>query len=93
MSREYSSAWEDRDYLLEYKSIDLLRLNRVQLLDVPVDNVTRDEAVARVFDFLEKKDGPYFVQFLDPLKLMRMRPGRKLAKLADSHLMLGESGG
>jgi N-acetylglucosaminyldiphosphoundecaprenol N-acetyl-beta-D-mannosaminyltransferase len=93
MSRQYSSAWEDRDYLLEYKSIDLSRLSRVQLLDVPVDNVTRDEAVAKVFDALEKKNGPYFVQFLDPLKLMRMRPGRKLAKLADSHLMLCEGGG
>lgn len=93
MSREYSSAWEDRDYLLEYKSIDLRRLNRVSLLDVPLDNVTRDEAVARVFDFLEKKDGPHFVQFLDPIKLMRMRPARKLATLAGADLMLAEGGG
>ncbi len=93
MSRQYSSAWEDRDYLLEYKSIDLHGLNRVQLLDVPVDNVSRDEAVAKVFDHLEKKDGPFFVQFLDPLKLMRLRPGRKLAELGSAELMLAEGGG
>ncbi|MBW7857370.1 MAG: WecB/TagA/CpsF family glycosyltransferase [Leptonema sp. (in: Bacteria)] len=93
MSRTYSSAWEDRDYLLEYKSIDLNSLTRVELLDVPIDVVTRDEAVAKVFDMLEVQNGPYFVQFLDPLKLVRMRRGKKLAGLADSHLMLADGAG
>jgi len=49
--------------------------------------------LAKVFDFLEKKAGPYFVQFLDPIKLMRIRPNRKLAGFADADLLLAEGGG
>ena len=41
-----NTAKEDRDYLLDYKSIDLIGLERHSVLDVPVDNVSRDEALA-----------------------------------------------
>ena len=80
--KPYSSAREDRDYLLEYKSIDLASLERVDLLDVPVDNVNRDEAVARIMDMVERKEGPHFVFFADPVKLMQVRPGKKLSFIA-----------
>jgi N-acetylglucosaminyldiphosphoundecaprenol N-acetyl-beta-D-mannosaminyltransferase len=73
----YSSAREDRDYLLEYKSVDLRSLRRESVLDVPVDNVTRDEAVALLLDLIEKKKGPHAVMFMDPVKLSAIRPGMK----------------
>ncbi|MCB1167259.1 MAG: WecB/TagA/CpsF family glycosyltransferase [Leptospiraceae bacterium] len=92
--KPYSSAREDRDYLLEYKSIDLASLERVDLLDVPVDNVNRDEAVARIMDMVERKEGPHFVFFADPVKLMQVRPGKKLSFIArDSDLILADGAG
>ncbi len=87
-SRTYSSARDDRDYLLEYISIDLENLERVDLLGVPVDNVSRDEAVAYILDLVEKKRGPHHVLFLDPLKLMRLRKGRKLHHLLEAATMV-----
>ncbi len=88
------SAKEDRDYLLEYKSINLGALDRHDVLDVPVDNLSRDEAVAVVLDLIEKKKGPYHVLFVDPLKLMRIRPGRKLSYIADqARLILPDGAG
>lgn len=79
----YSSAREDRDYLLEYKSVDLHSLRRESILDVPVDNVSRDEAVAVILDLVEKKRGPHAVLFADPVKLSSMRPGLKLHWIAE----------
>lgn len=92
--KPYASAREDRDYLLDYKSIDLSSLERVDLLDVPVDNVNRDEAVARIMDMVERKDGPHFVFFADPIKLMQIRPGKKLSFIArDSSMILADGAG
>ncbi|MBI3396365.1 MAG: WecB/TagA/CpsF family glycosyltransferase [Spirochaetia bacterium] len=88
------SAKEDRDYLLEYKSINLNRLERLDILDVPVDNVTRDEAVAVVLDLIEKKKGPCHVFFADPLKLMRIRPRRKMHFISEqARLILPDGAG
>ncbi|MBE7437571.1 MAG: WecB/TagA/CpsF family glycosyltransferase [Spirochaetales bacterium] len=91
---EYISARDDRDYLLEYKSIDISRLSRLTLLDVPVDNVSRDEAVACILDLIEKKQGPHHVLFIDPIKLMRIRPGKKLRFIAEqARLILADGAG
>lgn len=88
------SAKEDRDYILEYKSMDLSNLQRDSLLDVPIDNVSRDEAVAAILDMIEKKSGPRHILFLDPLKLMRIRRSKKLGFIADqAHMILADGGG
>ena len=92
--KPYASAREDRDYLLDYKSIDLSSLEKVDLLDVPVDNVDRDEAVACIMDMVERKDGPHFVFFADPVKLMQIRPGKKHSFIArDSAMILADGAG
>ena len=89
-----TTAKEDRDYLLDYKSIDLHNLQRVPLLDVPVDNVDRDEAVALIMELLERKTGVQHVLFLDPIKLMRVRPRRRLESLpAAARLVLADGAG
>ncbi|GIX40590.1 MAG: glycosyl transferase [Leptospiraceae bacterium] len=88
-----SYVWEERDTLLAYKSIDLNELKKIDLLGVPVDNVTRDEAMAKVLDYLEKKDKVRFVLFVDPLKLMRIRPKKKYAKFLESDLIIAEGKG
>jgi N-acetylglucosaminyldiphosphoundecaprenol N-acetyl-beta-D-mannosaminyltransferase len=88
------SAKEDRDYILEYKSMDLSNLRREELLDVPVDNVSRDEAVAAILDMIEKKNGPHHILFLDPLKLMRLRRSKKLGFISDqARMVLADGGG
>lgn len=87
------TAKEDRDYILEYKSIDLSGLKRETILDVPVDNITRDEAVAAILEMVEKKDGPHHVLFLDPLKLMRIRRSKKLGFVGDRRVSFSRTAG
>ena len=89
-----STAKEDRDYLLDYKSIDLSNLNQKDILDVPIDSLSRDESVALILDMIEKRNGPHHVMFLDPIKLMRIRPNRKLNHLmVQSRLLLPDGAG
>lgn len=91
--KAYSSAHE-RDYLLDYKSVDVDSLERVDILGVPVDNVSRDEAVAVILDCVEKKKGPYHVFFVDPVKLMRVRPGKSTGFVsAQARLILPDGAG
>lgn len=90
----YSSARDDRDYLLEYKAIDLDSLEHFDLLGVRIDNVTRDEAIASILHHAELREKPTHILFLDPLKFMRVRPGKKLSRLAEnSHMNLVDGGG
>jgi len=79
--KDHSYVWEERDTLLVYKSIDIENLEKVKILDVPVDNVTRDEAMSKVLDYLERKDKVRFVLFVDPIKLTRIRPNKKIFKV------------
>ena len=84
----YENSSKDRDYLLDYKSKDLGNLGREEVLGVPLDNITKDEAVALILDLVEKKTGPHHVMFLDPIKLTQLRPGKKLGYLTESSRLL-----
>ncbi|MCU0824907.1 MAG: WecB/TagA/CpsF family glycosyltransferase [Leptospira sp.] len=79
----HNSSKEERDILLEYQNIDVSKLETIQVLGVPIDNVTSDEAIAKLFRVLEKKEGIHHVLFLDPIKLMRMRPGKALHRITE----------
>lgn len=93
VENHYASS-RDRDYLLDYKSIDIHSLQKVDLLDVPLDNVNRDEAVALLLDYIEKKSASRFVLFVDPIKLMRIRPKRKLSYIRENaDLILADGAG
>jgi N-acetylglucosaminyldiphosphoundecaprenol N-acetyl-beta-D-mannosaminyltransferase len=91
--KDHSYVWEERDTLLVYKSIDIENLEKVKILDVPVDNVTRDEAMSKVLDYLERKDKVRFVLFVDPIKLIRIRPNKKYSKFLESDMILAEGKG
>ena len=94
MTKPYDTAREERDYLLEYKSIDLGSLYREEILGIPLDNVTRDEAVAVIMDLIEKKNGPQHIFFLDPEKLMRIRSRKKLKFIVeDARMILADGAG
>ncbi|MCB1173381.1 MAG: WecB/TagA/CpsF family glycosyltransferase [Leptospiraceae bacterium] len=85
---------KERDYLLDYKSVDLMSLRRTAILDFPIDNVTRDEAVALVLHHIEQKQGPAHVIFVDPVKLMRLRSSRRLQHLNEGlNLILADGAG
>ncbi|MCS7205943.1 MAG: WecB/TagA/CpsF family glycosyltransferase [Leptospiraceae bacterium] len=83
--------WEDRDILLEYKSIDVSKAQRISLLNVPIDNVSHDEAMAKLFSFLEKKDKVRLVMFIDPIKFIKIRNKKKYQPFMESDLILAES--
>jgi N-acetylglucosaminyldiphosphoundecaprenol N-acetyl-beta-D-mannosaminyltransferase len=88
------SAWDDKDYLLEYKTFDLKTIVTSDILDVPVHNAGRDEAVALILDLIEKKTGPHHVLLLDPVKLMRVRPGKKYHSIArDARYVFADGAG
>ena len=94
MTRAYDTAREERDYLLEYKSINIAALGRESILGLPVDNVSRDEAVAVIMDLVEKKTGPHHILFLDPEKLMRIKSRKKLHFITDeAYLILPDGAG
>lgn len=88
-----SFVWEEKDILLEYKSIDISKLKKKNILGVPVDDVTREEAMAKILNFLENRKKVRFVLFLDPIKLMRIRPGQKYQKFLESDLIISEGKG
>ncbi|BDA77576.1 glycosyl transferase [Leptospira kobayashii] len=79
----HNSSKEERDILLEYQNIDVTKLETLKVLGVPIDNVTADEAVAKLFRVLEKKEAMHHVLFLDPIKLMRMRPKKALHRITE----------
>lgn len=91
----YSSRRDDKDILLEYKSIDLrsLPLKRTELLGVPLDAISRDEAVAAILELVEKKNGPHHVLFTDPLKLMRLRSPKYKYIAEQARLILADGAG
>lgn len=94
IQNEPQKTSKERDYILDYKSIDLHSLKKERILDFPIDNVTRDEAVARIMNMIENKDGPSHVLFLDPVKLMKFRSSKKLAHLKESFdLVLADGAG
>lgn len=88
-----SFVWEEKDILLEYKSIDLNQLKRTSILNVPIDNVTRDEAMAKILNFLEDKKKVRFILFLDPIKLMKIKSNKKYQNFLESDLILTEGKG
>lgn len=79
----HNSSKDERDILLEYQNIDVSKLETLKVLGIPIDNVTTDEAIAKLFRVLEKKEGMHHVLFLDPIKLMRMRPKKSLHRIAE----------
>ncbi len=88
-----SFVWEEKDILLEYKSIDITKIDKKNILGVPIDDLTREESMAKILDFLENRKKVRFVLFLDPIKLMRIRPGQKYQKFSESDLIIAEGKG
>jgi N-acetylglucosaminyldiphosphoundecaprenol N-acetyl-beta-D-mannosaminyltransferase len=90
----HNSSKEERDYVLEYQNIDISNRERFSIFGVDIDNLTRDEAVAVILDFLKKKETYHHILFLDPIKLMSMREGKELNRIAKkASLVLSEGAG
>ncbi|MCE9499856.1 MAG: WecB/TagA/CpsF family glycosyltransferase [Leptospira sp.] len=90
----HHSAKEERDFLLEYKVIDVSALPKVEILGVNFDNVTLDESVAKILSLVEKKESYHHVLILDPIKLMYMRKAKPLHRIAEkASMILAEGAG
>ncbi|MFN3603349.1 MAG: WecB/TagA/CpsF family glycosyltransferase [Leptonema sp. (in: bacteria)] len=88
-----SFVWEEKDSLLEYKSIDIKKLKKKFLLGVPIDDINREEAMAKILNFLEDQKKVRFVLFLDPIKLFQISHRKKYQKFLESDLILSEGKG
>ena len=90
----HNSSKEERDYVLEYQNVDITSRDKISILGVDIDNMTRDEAIANILDFHKKKESFHHILFIDPIRLMSMRPGKKLNRIArKASLVLAEGGG
>ncbi|TGK06222.1 glycosyltransferase [Leptospira fluminis] len=88
------SAKDDRDYLLDYQSLDIDNLEKTDILGVPFENASLDEAVAKIYHLMEEKDHYHHVLLLDPVKTMALRKGKKLHRIAQkASLILAEGAG
>jgi N-acetylglucosaminyldiphosphoundecaprenol N-acetyl-beta-D-mannosaminyltransferase len=72
---------QEKDDLFDYKDIDTSLLTRFELEGVPFDDVSRDEAVAKIIQLIEKASTHSHVLFLDPPKFMKMKSGKKLNRI------------
>ncbi|MCC5815713.1 MAG: WecB/TagA/CpsF family glycosyltransferase [Leptospira sp.] len=90
----HHSSKEERDYLLEYQSIDINSIQKVDILGVQVDNVSVDEAVAKIAHWVDNKEDFRHVLFIDPPRLMKLRSGKILHRITDkASMILAEGAG
>lgn len=90
----HQSPKEERDPILEYQSIDVTQRPKLNLAGVELDNLTRDQAVAVIIDFIKKKERLYHVLLLDPLKFVDFLPGKPLHRIPKkASLILATTGG
>jgi N-acetylglucosaminyldiphosphoundecaprenol N-acetyl-beta-D-mannosaminyltransferase len=82
----YESSKEDRDLILEYNQVSLEGTGVVNILDIGVDNLTRQQAIYKVTRMIEEK-GVHHVMILNPYKLHRLRTNNDLRLIADRSSM------
>ena len=85
----YSS--KEEDIILEYNQISLENANKVNILDISIDNLTIQQAVYKVLKMIEDK-GVHHVITLNPYKLMRIKGNsdlRLISDKADMHIVSG----
>ncbi len=88
----YDSYKEDRDLILEYNQVTLSDVTISNVLGIGIDNMTREQAVARVIDMI-KNGGVHHVMCLNPYKLMRIRASNDLRVISNMATMHINSGG
>ncbi len=90
----HQSPKEERDFILEYQSIDVTQRPKINLAGIELDNLTRDQAIAVIADFIKKKERLYHVLLLDPLKFIDFLPGKPLHRIPKkASLILATTGG
>lgn len=90
----HNSSKEENDYILEYQNIKIEDIEKINLLGVEIDNLTRAEAIAKILDLKKKEESFHHILFLDPIKLMSMREGQKLNRIVKkASLVLCEGAG
>ncbi len=90
----HNSSKEENDYILEYQNIKIDDKEKINLLGVEIDNLTRTEAIATILDLKKKEESFHHILFLDPIKLMSMREGQKLNRIVKkASLVLCEGAG
>jgi len=84
----HQSSKEERDYILEYQSIDISTRPKLNLAGVEFENVSRDKAIAIILDLIKKKEKFHHILLLDPIKLALMLPGRPLHRITKKASMI-----
>jgi len=90
---QHISSKEERDAILEYNSIDLSSLTKETICSIPFDNVSIDEAVAKIKKILDSDSKkPHHVLLLDPIKAMYFRQKGKYHEIAQNADMIIAAG-
>jgi N-acetylglucosaminyldiphosphoundecaprenol N-acetyl-beta-D-mannosaminyltransferase len=87
----YNSYKEERDIILEYNQVSLDDASIVNILDIGVDNLTREQSVYKIVKMIEEK-GTHHVITLNPYKLHRIKTNtdlRLISHKADMHIASG----
>jgi N-acetylglucosaminyldiphosphoundecaprenol N-acetyl-beta-D-mannosaminyltransferase len=90
-SNIYNSYREERDLILEYNQVSLSDTGIVNIMDIGVDNLSRQQAVYKTVKMIEEK-GVHHVITLNPYKLHRIKTNndlRLISQKADMHLASG----
>ena len=90
----HTSSKEENDYVLEYENVDISKTEKFSIMGVDIDNLSRNEAIASILDLKKKKESFHHVLFLDPIRLMSMKKGKPLNRIAKkASLILCEGAG
>lgn len=87
----YNSYREERDLILEYNQVSLSDAGIVNIIDIGIDNLTRQQAVYKTVKMIEEK-GVHHIITLNPYKLHRIKTNndlRLISQKADMHLASG----
>ncbi len=87
----YDSYKEERDLILEYNQVTLDDTSFVNILDMGIDNMTRQQAVYKVTKMIEEK-AVHHVITLNPYKLHKIKSNSDLRLISDKANMHLASG-
>lgn len=90
-SSYYNSYKEERDLILEYNQISLSDASVINILNIGIDNLTRQQAVYKIIKMIED-GGVHHVIPLNPYKLWKIRATNDLKVISDKANMHIASG-
>ncbi|MCB1158825.1 MAG: WecB/TagA/CpsF family glycosyltransferase [Leptospiraceae bacterium] len=88
----YSSFKEEKDYIFDYKDVDISQISSSDIQGFSIHNISREVAVAKILEYIENKNSYRHILFLDPVKLMSLKNNKKLQPIAEKASLILHDG-